>query len=68
MPKCNGVQIEQEFGNTEPFAEHLPTGIVSATEKREFYEFEVVSGSGDTGRLKVLALAKEQGCLPANAS
>jgi hypothetical protein len=59
--------IEQEFGDVRPFAERLPTGIVSATEKGKFYEFEIVSGSGDAGRLKILALAKEQGCLPVDA-
>lgn len=59
--------IEQEFGDVRPFAEHLPIGIVSSMEEREFYEFEVVSGTGDTGHLKILAIAKEQGCLPADA-
>jgi hypothetical protein len=59
--------IEQEFGDVEPFAERLTTGIISATETRKFYEFEVVFGSGDAGRLKILALAKEQDCLPADA-
>ncbi len=59
--------LEQKFGDVRPFAERLPMGIVSATEKKKFYEFEVVSGSDDAGRLKILALAKEQGCLPADA-
>jgi hypothetical protein len=59
--------IEQEFGDVQPFAERLPTGIISATARREFYEFEIVSGTGNTGRLKILALAKEQSCLPADA-
>lgn len=67
MGKELSFTIEQEFGDARPFAERLPMGIVSATEKREFYEFEVVTGSGDAGRLRIRALAEEQHCLPADA-
>lgn len=59
--------IDQEFGDIGPFAERLPIGIVSVTGKREFYEFEVLSGSGKTGILKILQPAKEGSCLPADA-
>jgi hypothetical protein len=59
--------IDQEFGDFGSFAEYLPTGIVSTAGKEEFYEFEVLSGSGKTGILKILQPAKERSCLPADA-
>jgi hypothetical protein len=59
--------IDQEFGDIVPFAEHRPTGIVSAAGKKEFYEFEVLSGSGQMGILRILKPAKERSCLSADA-
>jgi len=59
--------IDREFDDVESFIERFPEGIVSATEKKEFYEFEVLSGSGKTGLLKILQPAKERSCLPPDA-
>lgn len=59
--------IDQEFGDVQPFTRYLPDGIISGTEKEEFYHFQVVSGVGSSGRLRILALAEERECLPADA-
>lgn len=68
LQKVLSFTIEQEFADLRPFAKYSPTGIVSTTERREFYEFEVVSGdASNTGHLRILGLAEDQECLPADA-
>ena len=60
--------IEHEFGDIKPFVECRPRGIVRETEgSGRFYEFEVISGTGNSGQLRVLAASSEKGCLPADA-
>jgi len=60
--------VEREFGDFGVFVEHLPVGIMRATKTNaKFYEFEVVSGTGRYGQLRVLALSSEKGCLAADA-
>ena len=66
--KVLSFTVERDLGDVGPFTEYRPRGIMRATAvSSKFYEFEVISGTGNSGQLKVLAASSEKGCLPADA-
>lgn len=58
--------IEKNFADSSLIIESLK-GIISTTTHRKFYEFEIVSGQGLTGYLKIIDLSIQQSCLSADA-
>lgn len=61
-------EITADMSDLQRFAERLPRGIVRLLEEEgDFYDFEVLSGRGMAGQLRLLGVSQEVGCLPADA-